>query len=414
MRGIVFDSNTANKCRKDFPSLSRKQGRHTLAYFDGPGGTQMPVAVIRALINYCRLSNSNIHGMFVTSRETDEMIMASREAFADFFGVPGPDGWKSVSFGANMTTLCFSLSRALGRSLGPGDEVVITELDHEANRGPWLAMKRLGVEVKEVRLLEPGVLDYDDMREKITGRTKIVAIGMSSNALGTANDVALARRLASDCGAFLVLDAVHYAPHYPIDVVSLDPDFLLCSSYKFYGPHLGILYSRPGLLDKIETERLSTQEPESPYRIETGTLSHEAIVGARAAVDYIASLGSGVNRRERIVSAMTNIAAYEHDLARRYYAEASRIPGVRVWGTSFDVHRAPTVSITIDGITPELAARRLAELGLCLWDGDFYAARAIDALGLRDAGGVLRMGVSLYNTDDEIDRLLVGLASLRR
>lgn len=398
----------------DFPALNRKHNGYKLAYLDGPGGTQVPQAVIDAVVEYYTRYNANIHGMFVTTQETDKMLQDAREAFADFFGVPGEDGWRTVSFGANMTTINFALAHAIAKDLREGDEIVITELDHEANRGPWLNLKQYGIVVKEVKLTKSGVLDYKDMQKKITDKTKVVAIGLSSNALGTANDIAKARELSSAVGAYLVLDAVHYAPHHPLDVAALDADFLICSAYKFYGPHVGILYSRPGLLDKLKTDMLSMQEPDAPYKFETGTLNHAAIAGALAAVNYLASLGTGSTRREKIVSAMTAIAAYEDELAERYYTGAKQIPGVTVWGTNFDVHRVPTVSITIDGIEPIEAARQLAEFGLCLWDGDFYAARAIEVLGLKERGGVLRAGISLYNTDEEIDRLLEGIANLKK
>ena len=409
-----FDRNRAIRCREDFPSLDRKHNGHKLAYLDGPGGTQAPKVVIDAVTEYYSRYNSNVHGMFVTTQDTDKMLQEAREALADFLGVPGGDGWRSVSFGANMTTINFALAHAIARDLREGDEVVITELDHEANRGPWLNLEQYGIVIKEVKLTKSGVLDYKDMREKVTDRTKVLAIGMSSNALGTANDIECAREISRAVGAFLVLDAVHYAPHYPLDVAALNADFLICSAYKFYGPHIGVLYSRAGLLDRLKTDALCTQEPYAPYKFETGTLNHAAIAGTLAAVGYIASLGAGSTRREKIVSAMTSIAEYEHGLAKRYFDEVKKIPGVTVWGTGFDVHRVPTVSITIDGTEPIDAARQLGEAGLCLWDGDFYAAKAIEVLGLKERGGVLRAGISLYNIDEEIDRLLDGIVNLKK
>src|ERR1700728_1683855 len=251
-----------------------------------------------------------------------------------------------------MTTLNYALSAAIGHTLKAGDEVLITQLDHEANRGPWLRLQERGMIVQEVRLLPSGVLDLDDMAAKITARTKGFALGASSNALGTVNDVKLARRLTHDVGALLVIDAVHYAPHFSLDVKSLGMDFLLCSGYKFYGPHVGVLYSRPGALDRLPTDRLSVQDPAAPYRIETGTLNHAAIDGLRAAVEYLASWGSGTTFRERVIDAMTGIAAYEHGLARFYHDAVRKLPGVRVWGPDFSSPaRAPTVSITPDKTT---------------------------------------------------------------
>jgi len=314
-----------------------------------------------------------------------------------------------------MTTLCYSLAHALGRELQPGDEVVITQLDHEANRGPWLMLRERGATVQEVRLRPDGRLDYDDMAAKIGPRTRIVAMGLSSNALGTVNDAAVARSLSRAVGARLVLDAVHYAPHFPVDVTALDTDFLLCSAYKFYGPHVGLLYARPGLLERLETDRLCTQEEKAPDRIETGTLNHAALAGVKAAIEYMAAWGDGATLRQRAVSAVSAFASHEHALARRYDEEVRRIPGVRRWGTSFDEGpRAPTVSITIDGVTAEAAARRLGEAGILVWDGHFYALRAIEVLGLLERGGVLRTGFSMYNTAEEVERLLAGVAEIAR
>ena len=409
-----FDRNCAIRCRADFPSLNREHNGHKLAYLDGPGGTQVPHVVINAVTEYYSRHNSNVHGMFVTTQETDKMLQEAREALADFLGVPGGDGWRSISLGANMTTINFALAHAIAHDLREGDEIVITELDHEANRGPWLNLQQYGIVIKEVKLTKAGVLDYGDMRNKVTDKTKVLAIGISSNALGTANDIAFAREVSRAAGAYLVLDAVHYAPHHPLDVAALDPDFLICSAYKFYGPHVGVLYSRPGLPDRLKTDALSTQDPRAPFKFETGTLNHAAIAGTLAAVNYIASLGTGSTRREKIVSAMTAIAEYEHGLAKRYFEEVRKIPGVTVWGPGFDVHRVPTVSITIEGIEPIDAARQLGEAGLCLWDGSFYAAKAIEVLGLKKSGGVLRAGISLYNIDEEIDRLLSGIAGLKK
>jgi cysteine desulfurase family protein (TIGR01976 family) len=294
------------------------------------------------------------------------------------------------------------------------DEVLITQLDHEGNRGPWQSLAERGVVVREVRLLQSGELDAADMAAKINSRTKLFAIGASSNSLGTVNDIALARRLTRQVGALLVVDAVHYAPHFPIDVQALGADFLLCSGYKFYGPHVGVLYSRPGALDRLPTDRLSVQDPAAPYRIETGTLNHAAIDGVRAAVEYIASWGSGAGLRERIVDAMTHISAYEHALAKTYHDAVSRIPGVRVWGPDFAAGRAraPTVSITLDKVTAAQAAMALGDQGICVWDGDFYAARPVQVLGLAGRGGLLRTGVSMYNTREELNRLLSGLERL--
>ena len=404
MNDMVFDEKACARCRADFPSLARVHNGFQLAYLDGPGGTQVPQKVIDAVSWYYKTCNSNTHGMFITTNESDAAIQETREAVAAFLGAPD---WRCISFGHNMTTLNFSLSHALVREMKPGDEIVITELDHEANRGPWLNLAEQGIVVKEVKLLPSGRLDYADMAAKITPRTRLVAMGFSSNALGTINDVAEARRLSRAVGAWLLVDAVHYAPHFPLDAAALDVDFLLCSAYKFYAPHIGILYCRPGLLDSLTPDRLRTQENAAPFKIETGTLNHAAIVGVKAGIEYIASWGEGSDLRSRIVSAMNAIAAYEHRLASEYYEKVKAIRGVTVWGTDFSSsHRAPTVSITLDGIHPADAAKALGEKGLLVWDGDFYAARAIEVLGLAETGGVIRVGFSMYNTREEIARLL--------
>jgi cysteine desulfurase family protein (TIGR01976 family) len=396
------------RSRRDFPALTKNAG---LAFLDGPGGSQVPSVVIEAIADLYASCNVNTHGSFPPSREVDRRMENARNVVAAFLGA---ESGSCISFGQSMTTLCFNLSTAIGRTLEKGDEVLVTQLDHEGNRGPWLNLRERGVVVREVRLMESGELDPADMAAQITPRTKLLAIGASANSLGTVNDIALARRLTREVGALLVVDAVHYAPHFPVDVRALGADFLLCSGYKFYGPHVGVLYSRPGALDRLPTDRLSVQDPAAPYRIETGTLNHAAIDGVRAAVEYIAGWGVGASLRERLVDAMTHIGAYEHELAKYYHDAVSLIPGVRVWGPDFAPGRAraPTVSITIDKTTAGEAAKALGDQGICVWDGDFYAARPVQVLGLAERGGLLRTGVSMYNTRDELRRLLETLERL--
>jgi cysteine desulfurase family protein (TIGR01976 family) len=404
-----FGEAECGRCRGDFPALARTLDGRPLAFFDGPAGTQLPRSVIDAVSSYYATCNANTHGQFITSRESDAMIQATRASVAAFLGAPSG---REISFGANMTSLAFALSRAFARTFAAGDEVVVTQLDHEANRGPWLALAERGIVVREVALRSDGTLDPDDFARRVTPRTRLVAIGYASNALGTVNDLALAQRLARAVGAWLLVDAVHAAPHFPLDVAALDADFLLCSASKFYAPHVGILYARPGLLDQLEPDRLCTQDQAAPTRIETGTANHAAIAGVGAAIEYLASWGAGATLRERLVSAMTAIAAWEHDLAVRYYDGVRAIPGVSVWGPDFSSRRAPTVSITIEGASAEKAARRLGEQGLLVWDGHFYAIRAIEALGLAERGGVLRAGMSMYTTPAEVDRLVAAVATL--
>ena len=407
---MPFTPEHSLRCRKDFPALTRKPEGLNLAYLDGPAGSQVPQAVIDALADFYATCNVNTRGNFWPSQEVDRRIAAAREALAAFFGAENAN---CISFGQNMTTLNYALSAAIGHTLKAGDEVLITQLDHEANRGPWLRLQERGMIVQEVRLLPSGVLDLDDMAAKITARTKVFALGASSNALGTVNDVKLARRLTHDVGALLVIDAVHYAPHFSLDVKSLGMDFLLCSGYKFYGPHVGVLYSRPGALDRLPTERLSVQDPAAPYRIETGTLNHAAIDALRAAVDYLASWGQGQTLRERLVDAMCGIAAYEHGLAKFYHDSVREMRGVQVWGPDFSQQsRAPTVSITLDKASAAQAATALGKEGICVWDGDFYAARTVQVLGLNNRGGLLRTGMSMYNSREEVQRLLAGIGKL--
>ncbi len=407
---MTYTAEHCARSRRDFPALNPSPGGPSLAFLDGPGGSQVPNAVIDAIRDVYATCNVNTHGNFGPSREVDARMHAARCVVATFLGAADP---ACISFGQNMTTLNFALSSAIGRGLAKGDEILITALDHEANRGPWLRLADHGVTVREVRLLESGELDAADMEAKITARTKVFALGAASNALGTVNDLGLARRLTRHAGALLVVDAVHFAPHFPVDVQALDVDFLLCSAYKFYGPHVGILYSAPGALDRLSTDRLSTQDPRAPFRIETGTLNHAAIDGVRAAIEYLASWGDGSSLRERIVDAMSGISVYEHGLAKSYEAAVRALPGVRVWGPGFATRaRAPTVSITLEKHTAAAAARRLGDAGVCVWDGNFYAARALEVLGLAERGGLLRTGISMYTTASDLQRLLAGLAAL--
>ena len=400
------------KRRDDFPSLKKKYNGYPLAYLDGPGGSQVPDVVIKAISNYYKNSNANTHGFFITSKDTDEIIEKTRHACAAFVNA---EKSSCISFGANMTSLNFSLSKAIGRHLRKGDEIVITQIDHEANRGPWINLRENGIIVREVLLKQNGTLDYEDFYKKINEHTRLVAVGLASNALGTVNNIKLIRQLSYEVGAWLLVDAVHYAPHFPIDVKSWGVDFLLCSAYKFYGPHVGVLYSREGLLDQLQTDRLRTQDPKSPCRIETGTLNHAAIAGVNAAIEYIASIGKGKDLRSKIVSGMQVIGNYENYLAKMLYNGLKKIPGVVLYGPSFEnPHRAPTVSFTINGCEPSEACSILGEKGIFVWDGNFYAIRAIEVLGLLEKGGLIRAGISLYASKDDIQRLVSGIKEIAK
>lgn len=397
--------------RSHFPSLQRIHNKLPMVFLDGPGGTQVPETVINAIAEYYKTSNSNTHGEFTTTKETDDLIGKTRNALAVFLGAENSN---CISIGQNMTTLNFSLAHGIARILKPGDEVLITQLDHEGNRGPWLMLRDFGIQVREVLLKQDGSLDYDDFTAKINERTRLVAMGMASNALGTVNDVKRIRRITYRYNAWLLLDAVAYAPHFSIDVQELGCDFLLCSAYKFYGPHAGILYSKPGLLDRIPTDRLSTTDQIAPFCIETGTLNHAAIAGIYAAIQFIAGLGKGNNLRESLVHAYELLGAHERKLAIRLFEGLKKIPGVNIIGLDFSSpHRAPTVSVTLANKTPTQICAHLSQKNICAWDGHFYARRAIEVLGLFEKGGVTRFGISVYNTEEEIDLVLEEMSKIK-
>ena len=372
-RAMSYTANEALRARRDFPALNRQGAGPTLSYLDGPGGNT-GAAMRDRCDRGCRHAtcNVNTHGNFPPSQEVDRRMEAARRAVAAFLGAA--DG-SCISFGQNMTTLNFALANALVKTFKAGDEVLITQLDHEGNRGPWLNLRERGVQVKEVRMLDSGVLDNEDMAAKITPRTRLLAIGASSNALGTVNDIALARRLTKAVGALLVLDAVHYAPHFPVDVQALGVDFLLCSAYKFYGPHVGILYSRPGALaEPVAPDRLSTQDPRwhpSDRDRHAELLAIAACRGRDRPHCRLPALPCA-----NAWSMMSAIARHEHSLAAHYHAHVGALPGVRVWGPDFSsAARAPTVSITLANHTPDAPhVTALGQQGICVWNGNFYAA----------------------------------------
>ena len=398
--------------RSQFPSLQRKHNNQPMVFLDGPAGTQVPQMVIDSITHYYKNSNANSHGAFITTNETDQVIHHMRTCMAALLGAESEN---SISIGQNMTTLNFALARAMSRVLKPGDEVLITQLDHEANRGPWLTLRDFGIKVREVKLKQNGVLDYEDFESKVNENTRLVCMGMSANSIGTVNDFKFARDLTYRYNAWLLLDAVHYAPHFAIDVQDIGCDFMLCSAYKFYGPHVGILYTKPGLLDRLPTDRLRTAGQTAPDAIETGTLNHAAIAGVSAAVEFIASLGNGNTLREKLVSAYHKISTHEFVLASKLYAGLKQIPGVTVIGQDFSSNsRTPTLSFTVDGKTATQVCEQLATKNICAWDGHFYAIRAIEVLGLLERGGVTRLGVSVYNTVEEIDLTLKEVASIAK
>lgn len=402
--------NTA--IRQQFPALQRLHQDRPLLFLDGPAGTQVPQQVMDAISTYYSKSNANTHGTFLTTHETDQILAQTRQNVATFLGA---EGAHTISFGQNMTTLNYSLARAIGRHLQEGDEILITQLDHEANRGPWLSLLESGIIVREVRLLANGLLDYEDMAQKINERTRLVAMGYASNILGTINDVAHVRSLTHKVGAWLLLDAVHYAPHLPIDVQAIGCDFLLCSAYKFYGPHVGLLYSKPGLLDRLPTDRLRTAAQVAPYSIETGTLNHAAIAGVDAAIQFIAQLGDGATLRATLLSAMHQIHAHELKLAQQLFDGLGAIDGITIYGPEIKKGwRAPTLSFSMEGQTATEVCKQLAAQNIFAWDGHFYAIRAVEVLGLLERGGVTRMGISVYTTAEEIDKTIEAVKQIRK
>jgi cysteine desulfurase family protein (TIGR01976 family) len=401
---------SVERIREQFPALSRLHAGHPVAYLDGPGGTQVPQRVVDAMSEYLLHHNANTHWKYPTSAETDAMILGSRRALADFLNA-SPD---EVAFGANMTTLTFHLARALGRGWGRGDEVVVTELDHHANVAPWRALEReRGVVVQVARMhASDGVLDLEDLAAKIGPRTKLVAIGAASNALGTVTDVRLAAQRARDAGALVFVDAVHYAPHELVDVHALGCDFLACSAYKFYGPHIGILWGRRALLDALDVPKLEPAPDESPDRLETGTQNHEGIVGAAAAVEFLASLvPDGGSRRERLERSFAITHARGEALLAQLWHGLESIPGVRLYGCQPGKRRTPTVAFTLDGRPTDDVAVALASRGLFCSHGDFYAATVIERLGVGEQG-VVRVGCSVYTTADEIARVVDTVRSI--
>jgi cysteine desulfurase family protein (TIGR01976 family) len=411
--------------RSQFPSLERRIDGRPVAYFDAPGGTQTPRRVLDAVGDYLAAHNANVHGYFATSEETDVVVREAHQAVADLLGCE----WDEASFGANMTTLCYLLAEALARELRPGDEVVITQLDHEANRGPWLRLQERGIVVREAPVeTATCTLDWEAFESLVRpGRTRVVAMSYASNAVGTVSDVARAAALAREAGAWSVIDAVHYALHGPIDVRAIGCDFLLCSAYKFFGPHVGIMYARREATGMLEPLRLRTQEQEPPFIWETGTQNHEGMAGAAAAVDFIADIGArhealaddrlpaGLKgRRRAVVAGMLAAEAYEQPLAKRLREQLGGIRGLTLYGPPEGAPRTSTVSFTLDGYTAEQACRALGERALFAWDGHFYAIRLVEALGLMERGGLIRVGLAPYNTAGELERLVEAVADLAR
>jgi cysteine desulfurase family protein (TIGR01976 family) len=395
--------------RERFPALRRVHLGKPVAYFDGPGGTQVPRDVVEAMTAYLYEHNANSHWKYPTSVETDAALAASREAFADFFNCTA----REVSFGNNMTTITFHVARALGRGWGPGDQIVVTELDHQGNVGPWQAIaKERGVTLRMVPF-DPATGSHVEgaLEQAVTAKTRLVAIGAASNALGTISDVRAAARLAHAHGALCFVDAVHYAAHRPVDVKALECDFLVCSPYKFYGPHTGVMYAKADVLAALDVAKLEPATNEIPERVETGTQNHEGIVGAGAAVNFIASLAPGATRREKLVAATDALHHRGDELFARLWNGLSAIEGVRCYGPPPGSARTPTLSFTVAGMTSTKVAEALANDAIFLSNGNFYATNVLKRLGI-GAEGLVRAGCACYTTEAEVDRLVQAIAKV--
>jgi cysteine desulfurase family protein (TIGR01976 family) len=400
---------STEEIRRCFPALARTHNGYPVAYFDGPGGTQVPRSVVEAINDYLYHHNANTHWAYPTSEETDAIIDSARSVLADFLNA-GPT---EIVFGANMTTLTFHLARALGRGYERDDEILVTELDHHANVAPWRTLEReRGVKVRVVKMVpETGELDWDDFSRQLTERTKLVAIGAASNALGTINDVRRAAEMAHSLGAQIFVDAVHYAPHELVDVRDWNCDFSACSAYKFYGPHIGILYGRHDLLGSLDFPKLIPAPDSAPEKAESGTQNHEGIAGAAAAVDFLASLAPGPTRRERLHAALGQLHERGDALIAQLWNGLQEMRRVHLYGPPPGRARTPTIAFTVNGVPSMEVAKKLAERGVFLSHGDFYAMTVIERLG-QAPHGLVRAGCACYTTAEEVDRLLTGVRGL--
>ena len=405
--------------RAQFPALAKTVNGHAAAFLDGPGGTQVPQSVINAMVNYLADSNANTGGAYVTSRNTDAMLVAAHAAMADLLGC---DAQETI-FGQNTTTLVLALSRSIGRDLKPGDEIVVTTLDHDANVTPWKLLEEDGIVIRQADInVEDCTLNLQDLAGKISSRTRLVAAGYASNAVGTINNVREIVRLAHAAGALALIDAVHYAPHGAIDVRSLDCDFLACSPYKFFGPHCGVLYGKREHLERLRPYKLRAQYEKLPERWETGTLCHEAIHGVLACVDYLAELGrratpSPTGRRQAVLAAYQAIREYEQSLIPLLIDGLLSIPGLTFYGISDSARfsqRTPTVALRIAGKTPLELAQALGERGIFTWDGHYFALDLARRLDVESSGGFLRIGLVHYNTAEEVARAIEELRRVAR
>nr|WP_302053641.1 cysteine desulfurase-like protein [Brevibacillus parabrevis] len=399
--------------REQFPALQRTYHAKLVAYLDGPGGSQVVAASMQAIFRYMENGGANLHGAFPTSRETEAIIADARQAVADLLDAAPEE----VAFGANMTTLAFAIARALSRFWQPGDEIILSELDHRANVDPWLtaALDR-GVLVRWLKAdPETLTLATEELDTLLTEKTRLVAVGLASNAVGTINDVARIARAARRVGAVVAVDAVHAAPHMAISCKQLGADILLCSAYKFFGPHVGMAVIRQSLFESLKTYKLAPAPGYIPDKLETGTQNHEGIAGIAPAIDFIASLGTGANRRERLADAFSRLEKYENHLADVLRSELQQTAGVKLFQAGVHVPKTPTIAFRLEGIDPEEACLRMAEEhSVFIASGDFYASRLAELAGLADKGGWIRAGIAPYNTEEEIRRLAQGIAQMVR
>jgi cysteine desulfurase family protein (TIGR01976 family) len=410
---MLFD---VEALRAEFPALRREQDGRPVAFLDGPGGTQVPQRVVDAVAAYLTDTNANAGGAFATSEASDAIVDDAHQAVADFLGAADAE---EIKFGYNMSTLTLHIGRSIGATLSPGDEVVVTTLDHEANVSTWEAMAAdRGLTVHKVDIREDDVtLDLEDLESKLNSRTKLVAVGYASNAVGTINPIREIVARAHEVGALAYIDAVAYAPHGPIDVQALDADFLVCSAYKWFGPHLGALYGKADVLDALPAFKVRPAHD----RFETGTAAFESIAGTLAATDYLRDVGrrfgspASTDRRSELVAGMAAIVDHERVLVTRLIDGLQAMPSVTIHGIadrSRAADRVPTVAISIDGVHPRDAAVDLGRRGIYVWDGDFYATGLIERLGKAATGGVLRLGLVHYNTAEEVDRALEAVESI--
>jgi len=401
--------------RELFPALQLRVNDRPAVFLDGPGGTQVPQRVIDAMGTYLRQGLSNSGGPFLTSRQTDMTVHEARQAIMDLLNARRPE---EIVFGQNMTSLTFAMSRALARTWQTGDEIIVTRNDHDANISPWLmAAEDRGVKVRWLDTQpEDCTLALHTLPDLLNERTRLVAVTYASNAVGSITDVKKVVQMARQTGALIYVDSVHYTPHGPIDVQDLDCDFLVCSAYKYFGPHTGVLYGKYEHLDDLIAYKVRPASAKPAGKWETGTQSFESLAGVRAAVDYLADIsGQTGGRRERLLRSMSLIKQHEMDLSQRFLAGAVEIPGLRVYGIT-DIeeleHRTPTFAVSLEGFSPETVATRLGDQGIFVWHGDYYAVAIMERLGLLDQGGLVRIGFVHYNTKDEVDRVLQALKTL--